>query len=147
MPGGRSLRALVARALTRIAGRSDLVSRICATKEAGRRGSIARLIVLLLIVMPAGCGGPGYRPAPTGAARVATVYVIDRGWHTDIGLGADDVRGPLATLEADFPGVRYLVFGFGDRAYLLSPYRSFIDMIAALVPGRGAMLVTALRAP
>lgn len=109
--------------------------------------SIARLIGLLLIVMPACCGRPGYRPEPAAAARIATVYVIDRGWHTDIGLGAGDVHGPLATLEADFPGVRYLVFGFGDRAYLLSPYRSAIDMIAALVPGRGAMLVTALRAP
>jgi len=41
--------------------------------------------------------------------------------------------------------VATLVFGFGERAYLLHEHHNFGDMLAALIPGPGALLVTALR--
>jgi hypothetical protein len=72
------------------------------------------------------------------------VYVIGRGWHTDIGLPVAEISGPLAALERPFPGVRFLTFGFGDRRFLLNRDRSPLAMLAALLPGSGAMLVTAL---
>jgi uncharacterized protein (TIGR02117 family) len=78
-------------------------------------------------------------------AHGPVVYVIDRGWHTDIGLAKDDIRGPLASIERAFPGVRYLVFGFGERAFLLSRRTDLLTMIRALFPSPAAMLVTALR--
>jgi uncharacterized protein (TIGR02117 family) len=84
---------------------------------------------------------------PNAATGTAVVYVIGRGWHTDIGLPAREITGPLAKLEQGFPGVQYLVLGFGDRHYLLTRDKTFGDMLLALLPGRGAMLVTALRAP
>jgi len=101
---------------------------------------------LFAVVALAGCSVVPRQAGPDSAARVATVYVIDRGWHTDIGVATRDVRGPLTAVERDFPGARYLAFGFGDRAYLLSPDRSLLQMLEALWPGPGAMLVTALRA-
>ncbi len=75
-----------------------------------------------------------------------TIYVIGRGWHTDLGVSARDLDGPLAVFEHSFPGVRYLAFGFGDRGYVLSRRTTFADMLLAMLPGQGAMLVTALRA-
>jgi hypothetical protein len=39
------------------------------------------------------------------------VYVIERGWHTDIGLPAEEITGPLGALKTAFPGVRFLTFG------------------------------------
>ncbi|MBX9701760.1 MAG: DUF2459 domain-containing protein, partial [Acetobacteraceae bacterium] len=72
------------------------------------------------------------------------VHVVTRDWHSDIGLGVSDLRGRLADLAARWPGARSLVFGFGERAYLLSRDRSLADMAMALVPGPGAMLVTGL---
>jgi len=108
--------------------------------------SIRPAIVLgwLAVAAVTGCGTV---PAPPPRPQAATAFVIDRGWHTDIGIGVDDMHGPLTTFEHTFPGVRYLVFGFGDRAYLLARHRMLLDMVGALFPGPGAILVTALRAP
>ena len=73
-------------------------------------------VVALLAGWLAGCAvAPTAGPVPRGEA---TVYVVGRGWHTDIGLPVDEVTGPLASLESDFPGVRFMVFGFGEREYL-----------------------------
>lgn len=76
----------------------------------------------------------------------AVVYVIDRGWHTDVGLPAAEIAGPLATLERSFPGVRFLTFGFGERRFLLSRRATLGGMLRALLPSRSALLMTALRA-
>ncbi|HYZ32147.1 MAG TPA: DUF2459 domain-containing protein [Crenalkalicoccus sp.] len=41
----------------------------------------------------------------------------------------------------------WLLFGFGERGYWTSPDRTWLDAALALIPGRGAILVTGLRAP
>jgi uncharacterized protein (TIGR02117 family) len=92
----------------------------------------------------AGCAATSARPEIGTGAPEATLYVIGRGWHTDVGLPVPDIAGPLAILAQSFPGVRVLVFGFGERAYLLSRDKGLAEMLRALFPGPGAMLVTAL---
>ena len=77
----------------------------------------------------------------------ATIYIVGRGWHTDIGLPMDEVVGGLASLRRDFPGVRYMVFGFGERQYYMAHDAGSGEMLAALFPSKSAILVTALRAP
>jgi hypothetical protein len=77
----------------------------------------------------------------------AVVYVVGRGWHTDIGLPVDEVHGPLADLAGDFPGVSFMVFGFGERNYLVTHKGGSADMLTALFPSKSAILLTALRAP
>jgi uncharacterized protein (TIGR02117 family) len=77
----------------------------------------------------------------------AIIYVVGRGWHTDIGLPVDEVGHPLAALERDYPGIRYMVFGYGERAYLMTRNAGSGEMLAALFPSRSAILMTALRAP
>jgi hypothetical protein len=42
-----------------------------------------------------------------------------------------------------FPGARYLLFGFGDRHYLLARGRG-LSLLRALLPGPGIVLVTGL---
>lgn len=104
--------------------------------------------VCLLCMIVAGCAAP-VPPAPpadlAASPKTETIYLVERGWHTDIGLLATQARGTLGQLRTVFPGVRTLVIGFGQRAYLLHPHPDFGDMLAALAPGPGAMLVTALR--
>ena len=72
------------------------------------------------------------------------IYVIKRSWHVDIGFATADLQPPLASLRTDFPESRYLLFGFGDRHYLVDKDRGFGGMLAALWPGAGLMLVTGL---
>jgi uncharacterized protein (TIGR02117 family) len=106
---------------------------------------VRALVIALLAGWLAGCGGmPSNAPVPTGEA---TLYVVARGWHTDIGFPVDEVTGPLARLEQDFPGVRFMVFGFGERGYYMARNGGSGEMITALFPSKSAILLTALRAP
>jgi uncharacterized protein (TIGR02117 family) len=93
----------------------------------------------------AGCAAmPIDAPVPDGTA---TVYVVGRGWHTDIGLPVEQVSGPLASLEHGFPGIRFMVFGFGERAYYMGRDEGSLETLGALFPSKSAVLLTALNAP
>jgi uncharacterized protein (TIGR02117 family) len=94
-----------------------------------------------------GHGPPIVTTAIPPAPATTTIYVVERGWHTDIGLPVGPGTGRLVALEDDFPGVRYLVFGFGEFAYSVADRQDFGHMLWALVPGPGISLVTALKDP
>ena len=82
-------------------------------------------------------------------ARNVTMYVVRRGWHIDVGFAASDLLGPLKAASEQFPDARFFTFGFGDRRYLHALHANnpaFPHMLAALWPGDGLMLVTALQA-
>ena len=78
--------------------------------------------------------------------RTETIYVIGRGWHTDIGVAATRVTDELEPLRRLFPGTTIFTFGFGARAWLLDTRKGLDDVVQALLPAPGAILVTALRA-
>jgi hypothetical protein len=81
------------------------------------------------------------------AAHSAVIYVARRGWHIDVGFDAAELQPPLKSMLAEFPGARYLFFGFGDEHYLLAKNRNTPVLLAALWPGRGMLLVTGLTSP
>ena len=93
------------------------------------------------------CTGPAIPSDAAVPMGSTTIYVVGRGWHTDIGLSVDEITGPLAVLARDFPGVQFLVFGFGERAYLMDRHGGSGDALGALFPSKSAILMTALRAP
>ncbi|HEX4171393.1 MAG TPA: DUF2459 domain-containing protein [Acetobacteraceae bacterium] len=102
------------------------------------------LLIGILAGWLAGCAAvPEPGPVPVGEAKL---YVVGRGWHTDVGFSVEEVSGPLTSLELGFPGVRYLVFGFGERAYYMQRNEGSGDMLGALFPSKSAILVTALTA-
>jgi hypothetical protein len=79
-------------------------------------------------------------------APAVVVYIVRRGWHIDIGFAAADLSTGLAALRGNFPEARYLLFGFGDRRYLMAQNRHGPELLEALWPGAGLLLVTGLRA-
>ena len=104
---------------------------------------------LLVVPLLAGCGtAPPKRAADVGPIVAAdppvTIYVIKRSWHTDIGFEAADLHPPLATLRPALPEAQYLLFGFGDKHYLMMRANSFQGMVGAVWPGDGLVLVTGL---
>ncbi len=80
-------------------------------------------------------------PSVGGAAGSAIIYVARRGWHIDIGFDVAEMRAPL-----EFPGARFLFFGFGDEHYLLAKHRNGPVLLGALWPGPGMILATGLTA-
>jgi uncharacterized protein (TIGR02117 family) len=101
------------------------------------------LAAALLALLTAACSAPPLSAEPPDDP---VIYVIGRGWHTDVGLPVNELTGKLATLPSKFPGVRFLTFGFGERQFLLNRKTSVGDMLNALLPSRSALLMTALRA-
>ena len=99
-------------------------------------------LLVLLVACSAAPPRPVQRPSAQAADGSTVIYVVRRKWHVDIGFAAADLRPPLATVRTDFPAIRYLLFGFGDRHYLLDKDRGFGGLLAALWPGPGLMLVT-----
>jgi hypothetical protein len=77
---------------------------------------------------------------PAVEAGELPLYVVKRGWHVDIGIAVADLQKPLQSVGAAFRDSRYLLFGFGDRRYLL--HGGAGNMIAALWSGAGLVLVT-----
>jgi uncharacterized protein (TIGR02117 family) len=114
----------------------------------GRHSSVIRAFLMVPVAFAlAACTAPDPAVSASSAVpRDAVIYVIGRGWHTDIGLPVSEIASPLKALAEPVPGVRYLTFGFGDRTYLLNRDVTVFSMLTALLPGRGALLVTALRA-
>ena len=105
-----------------------------------------RFAFLACLLQLAACAIPTHPTPPRSVGPLsATLYVIDRGWHTDIGLPADEITGALVALEKRFPGARYLTFGFGEREFLTSREVTVGMALGALLPSRSAMLVTTLR--
>ena len=98
---------------------------------------------LMAVVLLAACSAGPLPPRSDDAI----VYVIHRGWHTDIGLPVEEITFPLKTLETPFHGVRFLTFGFGERQFLIDRKPGVGAMLLALLPSRSAVLLTALRAP
>jgi uncharacterized protein (TIGR02117 family) len=98
------------------------------------------LAIFALTVLMAACSAP----QPVAPAGDAVIYVVGRGWHTDIGLPVEEIAGPLSVLEKGFPGVRFLTFGFGERQFLVNRKPTFGAMLNALLPSRSALLMTAL---
>ena len=103
---------------------------------------------LWLVLLLVGCSTAARRSAdvgPTGeSGPPVTIYVIKRSWHTDIGFDVADLHPPLATLRPALPEAHYLLFGFGDKHYLLNGGNSFEGMVGAVWPGEGLVLMTGL---
>jgi uncharacterized protein (TIGR02117 family) len=99
-------------------------------------------LCVALTLLTAACSVP-FPATPPGDA---VVYVVGRGWHTDIGLPVEEMAGPLATLQTAYPGATFLVFGFGERQFLVNRKKTFGAMLNALLPSQSALLLTALRA-
>jgi Protein of unknown function (DUF2459) len=105
-------------------------------------------IVVWILCGLAGCRGANpVEPHIGSASRTELIYVIAGGWHTEIGLPVGAIGGPLAALKAEFPGARYLVFGWGARDYYMARNPGLGDILRALTPGPAVMLVIPLQMP
>ena len=129
--------------------------RVARTLATPRRLATSRMLATWLVacallasgwLRPAGAAATVGGPAPTDCPTCANLYVVRRGWHIDVGFSSADLEPPLGSLLADFPRARFLIFGFGDRRYLLAKHRGGATLLAALWPGKSLILGTGLSA-
>ena len=121
---------------------SDPTPHHAITRRALLRGCLA---ASALPTLP-GCRStplPAYRPPGDGVA----IDVIASGWHTGIALPVHALQDPLIAVAPDFPGARYLSFGWGERNYYMTRAPTLGDAMNALFPGPAVLLVTPLFHP
>jgi Protein of unknown function (DUF2459) len=70
---------------------------------------------------------------PGSAPQTEVIYVISGGWHTRLALPLEALSGPLSALKPEFPGARYLVFGWGARDYYMAQNPGIGDLLRAVV--------------
>jgi hypothetical protein len=85
------------------------------------------------------------QPAPTPDPIVTTITIVERGWHTDVCVERNDVGAEFEVLAQEFPGARFLCFGFGERRYVMTRENSLLETLSALFPSPAALLMTVLR--
>jgi uncharacterized protein (TIGR02117 family) len=109
-----------------------------------------RLLLRLLPLLAASLALSGCVAAPVAPDRAPKderLYLIAGGWHTEIALSRERAEGLPPALLAEFPGARYLVFGWGARGYYTARDPGLGDALRALLPGPAVTLVIPLRAP
>jgi uncharacterized protein (TIGR02117 family) len=87
------------------------------------------------------------QPYAGSAPQTDVIYLISGGWHTELGLSLGAINGSLAALKPDFPGARYLVFGWGARDYYMAKKADIGDLLRAAASGPAIMLVIPLEIP
>jgi hypothetical protein len=102
------------------------------------------LALSMLALSLAGCVAMPKSALPSSWQSTAVIYLVRRSWHIDIGFSASDLDPPLKSMGAGFAGARFLLFGFGDRRYLQSKSKRVPNMLGALWPGQGLLLMTGL---
>ncbi len=63
------------------------------------------------------------------------MYIVSRGWHTEIGVPADDLVGPLSMFRQIFPGAQAVMFGYGKRTFMTAPADNISEYLLGPVPG------------
>lgn len=97
-------------------------------------------VALLLAVAGCATRAPVCLAAPGGD----TAYIIDRGWHVDLGIAVGSLDGGLAMFRDVFPGARAVVFGYGKRTFLTAPPDDWSEYLLGPIPGRATIEVAGL---
>jgi uncharacterized protein (TIGR02117 family) len=109
---------------------------------AGSQGIVAFALAIGLLL--SACAPTGVVPPPLPGPRTERVYVVARGWHTEIVLPQAALGPLLAGLQPAASGAPYLSFGWGARDYYMSPDPGLADALRASMPGPAVMLVIPL---
>jgi len=104
------------------------------------------LSTLVPVLVLAACASSSVTCERSGAvpANGAVVYVIDHGWHTDIGVPAAELSGPISLFREVFPGARAFVFSYGKRTFMEAPAGDWAEYSFGPLPGPATILVTGL---
>lgn len=102
----------------------------------------------MLGALGSGCAGPssGLCPAPPGEAA-ETVYLVDHGWHTGIGIRRDRDLHRLWPESDDFKTSKYLEVGWGDADFYRKEATSGLALQAAFYSHGSTLHVSGFDAP
>ncbi len=74
------------------------------------------------------------------------VYIISRGWHTDIAIPVKELGKDLAFYAKIYPGAKVIIFGYGKKTFVTAPPQTISEYILGPVPGPAVIHTIGIRA-
>ncbi|MBU2655305.1 DUF2459 domain-containing protein [Acidomonas methanolica] len=102
-----------------------------------------RLRALPLLLVLSACAAPPaacLKPGPDHE----TAWLLTTGWHTEIGVPAAALRGPIGWFRTVYPGAAVVLFGYGKRTFFTARADDLSAYILAPLPGRAVIQTMAL---
>ena len=72
------------------------------------------------------------------------VYVVEHGWHAEIGIPVEALDRSLGFVHDRFPGAKYVMFGYGKRTFWTAPPHSISEYVLGPFPGPGLIQMVGL---
>ena len=101
----------------------------------------AILLAAVAVLLPACIA---IEPSCTSPSGVDKVYVIEHGWHAELGVPVEELDRNMAFLRAVFPGVKAIIFGYGKKTFLTAPPQTISEYILGPLPGPAVIQVIGL---
>jgi len=109
----------------------------------------ARVILVLIASIPAGCLGPVkslYPPKPGDPFK--TIYVVSHGWHTGLVFNVKDISDQKRMVPDFFKNSKSLEFGWGDKGFYTSnKFNFWITLKAIFFPTPAVLHIVDLYLP
>lgn len=98
---------------------------------------------LFIFSLLSACGSVT-QPCPLGTGSEARVYVVEHGWHVDIGIPVEQLGKDLAFYRQIFSGARVIMFGYGKKTFFTAPPETLSEYFLGPLPGTAAIQVVGL---
>ena len=72
------------------------------------------------------------------------LYVIEQGWHVEIGIPVAELHGNMAYFREIFPGARVIMFGYGKKTFFTAPAATLNEYLLGPFPGAAVIQAVGL---
>lgn len=102
---------------------------------------LTAVLLLSVALASVACAHPGQVPATArDALPIASVYLVNHGWHTGIVVKRTEIADGLLPERQDFPEAEYLELGWGDKDFYQAPAFSLRLALRAAFASKGSVL-------
>ena len=98
---------------------------------------------LLFTVLAVSACGSVVQPCPA-AATSNVIYVVDQGWHVEIGIPVEELGKELTFYREVFVGARVIMFGYGKKAFFTASPATIRQYFLGPFPGPAVIRVVGL---
>ena len=98
---------------------------------------------LVLFILLSACSSVAPPCAPSAGGDV--VYVVEGGWHVEIGIPVSELDKNLQFYKNVFPGANTLMFGYGKRTFFTAAVKTPSEYLLGPFPGPAVIHVVGLR--